>query len=184
MLTQDFIKYITRQQIFIRAISKISILPPAPQKASRYCILILKYLKNTVNAFKNVVEAAAFLLITLLKSSVLSVIWALKDIWGLRPKFIKKETLAQVFSCEFYEISKNTFSYRTPLVAASVVSKLAQTFIWAFQPFTISFQECKSFGKFKGTLMQVWKFAKIFVVKIMYRRYHIVTPQDMYARDM
>ena len=30
-------------------------------------------------------------------------------------KFIKKETLAQVFSCEFCEISKNTFSYRTPL---------------------------------------------------------------------
>ena len=28
--------------------------------------------------------------------------------------FIKKETLAQVFSCEFYGISKNTFSYRTP----------------------------------------------------------------------
>ena len=33
--------------------------------------------------------------------------------------FIKKETLAQVFSCEFCEISKNTFFYRTPLVAAS-----------------------------------------------------------------
>ena len=31
----------------------------------------------------------------------------------------KKETLAQVFSCEFYEISKNTFFYRTPPVAAS-----------------------------------------------------------------
>ena len=31
----------------------------------------------------------------------------------------KKETLAQVFSCEFCEISKNTFYYRTPLVAAS-----------------------------------------------------------------
>ena len=29
--------------------------------------------------------------------------------------FIKKETLAQVFSCEFCEISKNTFSYTTPL---------------------------------------------------------------------
>ena len=29
--------------------------------------------------------------------------------------FIKKETLAQVLSCEFCEISKNTFSYRTPL---------------------------------------------------------------------
>ena len=38
--------------------------------------------------------------------------------------FIKKETLAQVFSCEFCEIinykSKNNFSYRTPLVVASV----------------------------------------------------------------
>ena len=32
--------------------------------------------------------------------------------------FIKKETLAQVFSCKFCEISKNTFFYRTPLVAA------------------------------------------------------------------
>ena len=30
--------------------------------------------------------------------------------------FIKKETLAQVFSCKFCE--KNTFLYRTPLVAA------------------------------------------------------------------
>ena len=33
--------------------------------------------------------------------------------------FIKKETLAQVFSSEFCEVSKNTFSYGTPLVAAS-----------------------------------------------------------------
>ena len=32
---------------------------------------------------------------------------------GLRPAS-KKETLAQVFSCEFCKISKNTFSYRKP----------------------------------------------------------------------
>ena len=32
---------------------------------------------------------------------------------------IKKQTLAQVFSCEFCEIFENTFFYRTPLVAAS-----------------------------------------------------------------
>ena len=38
--------------------------------------------------------------------------------------FIKKETLAQVFSSEFCEISKNTFSYRAPLVAASVLSEI------------------------------------------------------------
>ena len=31
--------------------------------------------------------------------------------------FIEKETLAQAFFCEFCDISKNTFSYRTPLVA-------------------------------------------------------------------
>ena len=34
--------------------------------------------------------------------------------------FIKKKALAQGLSCEFYELSKNTFSYGTPPVAASV----------------------------------------------------------------
>ena len=38
-------------------------------------------------------------------------------------KFIKKETLAQVPSCEFCETSKNTFFYRTPLMAASDQSR-------------------------------------------------------------
>ena len=33
--------------------------------------------------------------------------------------FIQKENLAQVFSCEFYEIFKNTYFYRTHLVAVS-----------------------------------------------------------------
>ena len=37
--------------------------------------------------------------------------------------FIKKEALAQVLSCEFFEISKNTFFHRTPLVAASATSQ-------------------------------------------------------------
>ena len=40
--------------------------------------------------------------------------------------FIKKETLAQGFSYEFCEISKNTFSYKTHLVAASVCTNLSQ----------------------------------------------------------
>ena len=34
--------------------------------------------------------------------------------------FIKKETLAQVFSCEFYEISKNTFFTEHLWTTASV----------------------------------------------------------------
>ena len=41
--------------------------------------------------------------------------------WPVACNFIKKETLAQVFSCEFCEIYNNTFYYRTPLVAASGV---------------------------------------------------------------
>ena len=36
-----------------------------------------------------------------------------------RPATLLKKTLAQVFSCEFCEISKNIYSYRTPPVAAS-----------------------------------------------------------------
>ena len=44
--------------------------------------------------------------------------------------FIKKETLAQVFSCEFCEISKNTFFYRTPLVAAFLWGITKQQFVW------------------------------------------------------
>ena len=56
---------------------------------------------------------------------------------GLRPAtLLKKETLEQVFSCEFYDIFKNTFFHRTTLVAASgqlnltinLVIYLAETF--------------------------------------------------------
>ena len=43
----------------------------------------------------------------------------LKSIGPQIYNFIKKETLAQVFSCEFCKISKNTFSYGTLPMAAS-----------------------------------------------------------------
>ena len=57
---------------------------------------------------------------------------------GLRPQacnFIKIEALAQVFSCKFCKISKNTFSYRAPPVAASVYHKVNdddddELFLW------------------------------------------------------
>ena len=41
------------------------------------------------------------------------------NVTGLRHPTLLKKTLAQVFSCEFCEISKNSFSYKTPLVTAS-----------------------------------------------------------------
>ena len=34
----------------------------------------------------------------------------------------QEKTLAQVFSCEFCKISKDTFSYRTPPVASFVLT--------------------------------------------------------------
>ena len=40
--------------------------------------------------------------------------------------FIKKETLVQVFFCEFCEIFYNTFSYRTPPVAASLAIECSE----------------------------------------------------------
>ena len=56
--------------------------------------------------------------------------------------FIKKETLAQVLSCEFYEISKNNFSYRTPSAAASVDRSLKRICSLLYAPcrYTTSFQ--------------------------------------------
>ena len=44
--------------------------------------------------------------------------------------FIKKETLAQIFSCEFCEILKNIFSYRTPPVTASERDWFYQSSFW------------------------------------------------------
>ena len=41
-----------------------------------------------------------------------------------RVSFFEEETLAQVFSCNFFEISTNVFSYRTPPVATSPMVSL------------------------------------------------------------
>ena len=43
---------------------------------------------------------------------------------GLRPATSLKKVLALVLSCEFCEISKKKFSYRTPLVAASQIREM------------------------------------------------------------
>ena len=42
---------------------------------------------------------------------------------GLRPATLSKRVSGKVFSCECYEISKNTFFYKTPLVADSKRNK-------------------------------------------------------------
>ena len=45
---------------------------------------------------------------------------------GVLLQLYEKETLAQVFSCEFSEISKNTFFYRTPLDECSYTGQEPQ----------------------------------------------------------
>ena len=51
------------------------------------------------------------------------------DVFYAACNFIKKETLVQVFSCEFCEISKDAFFYRTPLVAASAFESVRAQFL-------------------------------------------------------
>ena len=58
---------------------------------------------------------------------------------GVFRNFAIKETLAQMFSCEFCEISKNTCFYRTPPVAVSLVCQFLET----------TFRKCSENDKLK-----------------------------------
>ena len=63
---------------------------------------------------------------------------------GQACNFIKIETLAQVFSSEFCEISKDTFSYKTPTVAAFGITSGKQI--------SISYAPCFNKMKFVAIL--------------------------------
>ena len=52
--------------------------------------------------------------------------------------FIIKKTLAQVFSCEFCEISKKTYSYRTTPMAASLHKRCWYFFAVSYQKICVS----------------------------------------------
>ena len=45
-------------------------------------------------------------------------------------KAVEKETLAQVFYCEFCQIFKNIFSYSTPPMAASEIGIFENSFLF------------------------------------------------------
>ena len=70
---------------------------------TRRCSVKKMFLEISQNSQENIFARVSFLI--KLKASA--------------DNFIKKGTLAQVLSCEFCEISKNTFSYKTPPVTAS-----------------------------------------------------------------
>ena len=64
--------------------------------------------------------------------------------------FIKKEVLVQVFSSEFFEISKNIFSYRTPPVTASVSGRLLNL------PYLLASVTASKVSVFRGFLVRIF----------------------------
>ena len=94
--------------------------------------------------------------------------------------------MAQVFSCEFCKISKNTFSYRTPLVAASVVFvkhfaffKLVQTDSFHCNYFRICFyhlfnRDMQLFEMVAFIIGIIWIFSNILLMFIYLKRFTII----------
>ena len=74
-------------------------------------------LRNFTNSQENICVRVSFLVKLQAFGVVLAPLLLTLNIDACN--FIKKDTLAQVSSCEFCEISKSTFLHRTPLVAAS-----------------------------------------------------------------
>ena len=92
------------------------------EAVSKRCSFKKVFLEISLNSKENTGARVTFLT----KLQVLDPSFFFNKVAGLRPAILLKETLAQVFPCEFCEISKNIFSYRTPTAAASVIDKLSQ----------------------------------------------------------
>ena len=76
---------------------------------------------------------------------------------------IKKGTLAEVFSYEFCEISKNTFLYRAPTVAASEV-----TVVWSTNVLKLKYQKTWMHSKFIITNLPYTTAWKRFIWDVSY----------------
>ena len=74
--------------------------------------------------------------------------------------FIKKETLAQAFSCEFCEISNNTFFYRTPLVAASEIIETRTIVILVAQAILILIENWYTIS-YRNFILKMYLFLKL-----------------------
>ena len=70
-------------------------------------------------------------------------------LWLQACKFIKSEILTQVFSCEFCEIFKNTFIYRTPLLDAPAYRLKS----WTVSEKLIIYQNLGKRANFQCTLL-------------------------------
>ena len=89
--------------------------------------------------------------------------------------FIKKGTLAQVFSCKFCKISKNTLFYRTPPVAPSIRSIM---YIRWF-PWTVNDLLTTCFQQFAVCFMHLFTSIN---QKIYSTKYDYITKYDKYIK--
>ena len=100
----------------IRSLNSLKITPEQRdfvtylRSSRRRCSVKKVFVKISQNLQENTCVWVSFLIKSFLK----------KTMTQEACNFIKKETLTQVFSCEFCEISKKTFFHRTSPVAVSV----------------------------------------------------------------
>ena len=80
---------------------------PEPEAVVRRCFVEKVFLEISRNSQENICARASFLI----------------NLQALDLQLYQKETLTQVLSCEFCQISKNTIFYRTPPLAASIERK-------------------------------------------------------------
>ena len=92
----------------------ISIFHLQSEAVARTCSVKNLFLKISQNSQENTCAKASFLMKSQARACSKTSFLIKSQICN----FIKKEAPAQVFSCEFCEISKNIFSYRTVQVAA------------------------------------------------------------------
>ena len=89
------------------------------EAVNRRCSAEKVFLKISQNLLESTYVRVPFFFFFFCKVAGLSLQLYKKRDSGLSLQLYKKETLAHAFSCEFCDIFKNTFSYRTPSVAAS-----------------------------------------------------------------
>ena len=65
----------------------------------------------------------------------------------IKTLFLKKETLAQVFSCKFCEISKNIFYHRAPVVTPKTFRCTVHGFFLLIRVFRLHFSHKMFFHK-------------------------------------
>ena len=93
-------------------------------------VVIMSYSKNNAGSTETAPGGVLWekMLLNILQNPQENACARVSFLIKLQGNFIKKETLAQVFSCEFFEISKNTFFIEHLWVTVSRSTLLKEKF--------------------------------------------------------